>query len=198
MPLAYQWKTSIQLRNTIQKRTIISLSLEMVICTRYRSFIPMANSWAKRIWRGERHFVIRLSFRRPEKQWNGMIRSIWQWFILTVNVCRQFQRIQDLAKTPNNSPIGILTAENRDTWAEARQIILDASPDNKKALERVESAIIVLALDDSKPVTREQISRGIWIGDGRSKWFDKHQCESICRGSCLSHHVEECMLMRTW
>lgn len=69
----------------------------------------------------------------------------------------------------------MLTAENRDAWADARQIILDASPDNKKALERVESAIIVVALDDSKPVTREQISRGIWVGDGRSRWFDKHQ-----------------------
>lgn len=89
--------------------------------------------------------------------------------------CRQFQRIQDLAKTTNDTPVGILTAENRDTWAEARQIILDASPDNQKALERIESAIVIVALDDSKPITREQISRGIWVGDGRSRWFDKHQ-----------------------
>jgi carnitine O-acetyltransferase len=89
---------------------------------------------------------------------------------LSMTVPRQFQRIQDLAKTKNDSPVGVLTTENRDTWAEARQIILDASPDNKKALERVESAIVIVALDDSRPITREQISRAIWFGDGRSRW----------------------------
>lgn len=65
--------------------------------------------------------------------------------------------------------------QNRDVWTEAREVILNASPDNSKALDRIQSAIIVLALDKSQPVTREDISRAIWAGDGQSRFFDKHQ-----------------------
>lgn len=90
---------------------------------------------------------------------------------------RQFQRIQQLATEQEAYPVGALTTENRDTWADAREILLKASSSNEKALERIESAIIVIALDDAKPITREEMSRGLWIGDGQSRFFDKHQRE---------------------
>jgi len=35
--------------------------------------------------------------------------------------------------------------------------------------------MVVLALDDTKPVTREDISWQTWVGDGRNRWCDKHQ-----------------------
>ncbi|KAJ3516967.1 hypothetical protein NLJ89_g785 [Agrocybe chaxingu] len=35
--------------------------------------------------------------------------------------------------------------------------------------------MIVLALDDTKPVTREDISWQTWVGNGRNRWYDKHQ-----------------------
>lgn len=114
-------------------------------------------------------------------------------FLSEKDLERQFQRIQDLAKTANNSPVGVLTTENRDTWAQARQVILDASSDNQKALERVESAIVIVALDDSRPITREQISRGIWIGDGRSRWFDKHQLVVFDNGRSGFNGEHSCM-----
>lgn len=44
-----------------------------------------------------------------------------------------------------------------------------------KALERIESAIIVVSLDSKKPYTREEKSWGLWVGDGKDRWFDKHQ-----------------------
>lgn len=92
---------------------------------------------------------------------------------------RQFQRIQEMAGEEEQYPIGALTTENRDVWANARQLVLNASSQNEKALERIESAIIVLALDDARPVTREEVSRGVWIGDGKSRFFDKHQREHL-------------------
>lgn len=100
-------------------------------------------------------------------------------FLSAADLQKQFERIQELADSQPDEqyPVGILTAENRDTWTEARQLLLDAAPANKQALERIESAIIVLALDNSKPVTREEHSRGLWIGDGKSRFFDKHQCK---------------------
>jgi len=72
-------------------------------------------------------------------------------------------------------PFGALTSENRDTWTHARQRLFEASPANEAALKRIESAMIVVALDNSRPTTREDLSWGTWVGDGRNRWYDKHQ-----------------------
>lgn len=49
-----------------------------------------------------------------------------------------------------------MTTENRDIWTDARaELVKD--PRNAEALKKVESSIIVVALDDNKPVTREEV-----------------------------------------
>jgi carnitine O-acetyltransferase len=88
----------------------------------------------------------------------------------------QFNRIIEAAgTTPGQYPIGALTGENRDTWTDARKALLAASPENEQALREIESAMVVVALDDTKPITRENISWGTWVGDGRNRFYDKHQ-----------------------
>lgn len=74
-------------------------------------------------------------------------------------------------------PIGVLTSDNRDVWAEAREALIAASPSGKNAelLKKIEGAMIIVALDDTKPVTREEISWNTWVGNGRNRWYDKHQ-----------------------
>lgn len=92
----------------------------------------------------------------------------------------QFNRIITIAgETPDAYPIGALTGDNRDLWTDAREALLAASPDgkNEELLRKIESAMIVIALDDTKPVTREDVSRGTWVGDGRNRFYDKHQSE---------------------
>ncbi|THH11655.1 hypothetical protein EW145_g503 [Phellinidium pouzarii] len=92
-----------------------------------------------------------------------------------VELEHQVNRVIAKAGTqPYQFPIGALTSENRDTWADARAQIA-SNPANAKALECIESAAAVICLDDSKPVTREEISWACWTGDGRNRWFDKHQ-----------------------
>ena len=39
--------------------------------------------------------------------------------------------------------------------------------------------MIVVVLDEAKPVTREDISWNTWAGNGRNRWFDKHQ-RTLC------------------
>jgi carnitine O-acetyltransferase len=75
------------------------------------------------------------------------------------------------------TPVGALTSDNRDLWTDAREALLMASPSGKNAqlLEKIEGAMIILALDDTKPVTRKEIGWSTWVGDGRNRWFDKHQ-----------------------
>ncbi|KAF8843212.1 acyltransferase ChoActase/COT/CPT [Paxillus ammoniavirescens] len=87
----------------------------------------------------------------------------------------QIERVIKLAGDDKGVPIGALSGENRDIWTDAREALLAASPINAKSLKRIESAAIIVCLDDSKPVTREDISWRCWVGDGRNRFYDKHQ-----------------------
>ena len=104
-------------------------------------------------------------------------------------------------------PIGALTGDHRDNWVDvriaelpifykpfdecayqAREALLAASPQNKESLTDIESAAILVALDDSKPITREEVAWGVWVGDGRNRFYDKHQCEFF-HGVMLAEHA---------
>ncbi|OAQ94510.1 carnitine acetyl transferase [Purpureocillium lilacinum] len=85
---------------------------------------------------------------------------------------RQFERVYALA-AQRVAPVGALTSENRDVWADARVALLEASPRNKGLLEAIESASFVVCLDDAKPVTLEERAHQYWHGDGANRWYDK-------------------------
>ncbi|KAK7469358.1 Carnitine O-acetyltransferase mitochondrial, variant 2 [Stygiomarasmius scandens] len=90
----------------------------------------------------------------------------------------QIERIINQAgSAPSPVPIGALTSDNRDIWTDSRSALIAASPSgvNAKNLEVIESAMIVVCLDDTKPVTREDISWACWVGDGKNRFYDKHQ-----------------------
>ncbi|KAH6899077.1 acyltransferase ChoActase/COT/CPT [Thelonectria olida] len=89
----------------------------------------------------------------------------------TTELERQFNTVYKLAERV--SPVGALTSENRDVWANARELLLQASPNNKHALEAIESASFVVCLDDAAPVTLEERARQYWHGDGANRWYDK-------------------------
>jgi carnitine O-acetyltransferase len=84
-------------------------------------------------------------------------------------------------------PIGVLISDNRDVWADAREAVVAASPDgrNEAFLRKVEGAMVVVALDDTMPITREEISWNTWVGAGRNRWSDKHQREHESLLSCI-------------
>ncbi|KAJ7132997.1 acyltransferase ChoActase/COT/CPT [Mycena filopes] len=87
----------------------------------------------------------------------------------------QIERVIEMAGEVAATPVGALTSDNRDHWTDAREALVAASPVNAASLEAIESAMIVVCLDDSKPVTREEISTACWVGDGRNRFYDKHQ-----------------------
>lgn len=79
------------------------------------------------------------------------------------------------------TPIGALTSENRDVWTAAREALIKADPtNNKAALEAIESASFVVALDDATPLTREERAHQYWHGDGQNRWYDKPLQFIIC------------------
>ena len=45
--------------------------------------------------------------------------------------------------------------------------------------------MIIVPLDDIAPVTREDASWASWVGDGRNRFYDKHQRKSTGPGAHL-------------
>lgn len=39
--------------------------------------------------------------------------------------------------------------------------------------------MVIVCLDDTSPVTRDDVSWATWVGNGRNRWYDKHQCMSF-------------------
>ncbi|KAL1972611.1 hypothetical protein VTN31DRAFT_7025 [Thermomyces dupontii] len=92
--------------------------------------------------------------------------------LTTAELQKQFERIYKLAEHPV-TPVGVLTAANRDHWAAARKKLLEASPVNAQALRDIESSGFLICLDDAAPVTLEERAHQYWHGDGCNRWFDK-------------------------
>ncbi|KAI8868308.1 acyltransferase ChoActase/COT/CPT [Ramicandelaber brevisporus] len=96
----------------------------------------------------------------------------------TLELEQQFKRIITAADSSEgaaaaNLPIGVLTASNRDKWTDYRQALIAASPQNAALLSKIETAAFVVCLDSSSPVTRDELSRACWHGDGRNRFFDQ-------------------------
>uniref|UniRef100_A0A7S0MJU4 Choline/carnitine acyltransferase domain-containing protein n=1 Tax=Cryptomonas curvata TaxID=233186 RepID=A0A7S0MJU4_9CRYP len=108
----------------------------------------------------------------------------------TVALQTAFEAVLADARTlgDNAHPIGILTSDVRDRWAEARTQLLGcksasineikSSMLNKIGLELIQSAILAVCLDkdDLSGECCERASqraRAFWHGDGRNRFFDK-------------------------
>ncbi|WFD42599.1 carnitine O-acetyltransferase [Malassezia psittaci] len=81
------------------------------------------------------------------------------------------------SQKPAETPIGAFTSDKRDTWAAARKALISGpnGERNMRALERIESSIIVLCLDDAKPISLEERGWGVWTGAGINRFYDKQQ-----------------------
>lgn len=84
---------------------------------------------------------------------------------------KQFNKIYQVAERV--PAVGSLTSENRDIWADARELLVQTSFKNKDALRAIDSASFIVCLDDASPVTLEERAHQYWHGDGANRWFDK-------------------------
>ncbi|KAJ2225730.1 Carnitine O-acetyltransferase mitochondrial [Coemansia sp. RSA 485] len=103
----------------------------------------------------------------------------------------QLDRIVAEADSSAAVPVGVMTSDNRDLWADNYKLLRDAAPENAATLERLQSAAFLVCLDSSKPVTREEIHRVFWHGDGANRWFDKSLQFIVCdngRAGFLGEH----------
>lgn len=73
--------------------------------------------------------------------------------------------------------LGWLTSSNRDSWAVAREKLLElGGVPMGLALEKLESAACMICLDEEEPTSFEQCAEEYWHGgltSGNNRWFDK-------------------------
>lgn len=76
-------------------------------------------------------------------------------------------------RQPNEHPIGVLTAENRDIWASLRHHLSDIG--NDKALKQIDSALFCLCLDEVSTNKENPVPmvRNLLFGNAGNRWFDK-------------------------
>ncbi|OAV96023.1 hypothetical protein PTTG_02303 [Puccinia triticina 1-1 BBBD Race 1] len=103
----------------------------------------------------------------------------------------QFEKIiKRVGPNENPFPLGALTTQDRDSWADTRAQLCNDHPRNTKSLERIESSIICVALDDASPITRDELGFTLWSGGGKNRFFDKQQlivCENGQSGFNAEH-----------
>lgn len=70
----------------------------------------------------------------------------------------------------NTQSLGLLTTENRDVWAKAREHITQLSQVNVNSLKAIDTAVFALCLDDDTVGTsRDKIMRNFLHGDGYTR-----------------------------
>jgi len=99
-------------------------------------------------------------------------------------IAKALEQIKKEADTHAGAGIGVLCADNRDVWLKARNHLLSISPANAAAIKEIDSAILLVCLDDG-PAPKNDTERAwsYWAGGldpsakgkGRNRWFDKHE-----------------------
>jgi carnitine O-acetyltransferase len=112
----------------------------------------------------------------------------------SADLAAQFTRIIAEAGTESDLNVGVLTSNDRDNWMAARnQLLADG---NEGSLEAIQQAAFTVCLDDSAPVSREEVSRKLWHGEQSAKtnrWFDKTISIIAFRNGKAGCNVEHCM-----
>ena len=115
--------------------------------------------------------------------------------------------VNDALNSPMQPPICVLTADQRDNWALARDYLIQLDPRNKEMLRWIETSLFVLCLDDyASPDSYDQGFRAwphslshnlsllenmAYAMDGHNRWYDKTIsiiCMSNGRGGMNGEH----------
>ena len=69
--------------------------------------------------------------------------------------------------------VGHLTTSARSNWAGIRQALIEYNSDNMNVLNKIETALFAVCLDDFNPETHLAASNHLLHGDSANRWFDK-------------------------
>uniref|UniRef100_A0A7S1GU14 Choline/carnitine acyltransferase domain-containing protein n=1 Tax=Hemiselmis andersenii TaxID=464988 RepID=A0A7S1GU14_HEMAN len=110
-----------------------------------------------------------------------------------------------------NQAVGLLTTENREEWAVRREKLRLASGENASSLQRIDSAIFVLCLDDTSPSSQaetasnslhgtselaaaEGYAAGVQVGTCINRWYDKSLSIIVCQNGAAGINFEHSVI----
>ncbi len=70
-------------------------------------------------------------------------------------------------------PVGVFTTQNRTDWAKYRQQLIDTDYNNLYMLEKIQSALILVCLDNAAPSNMDEVSILCWL-------TNKQQTNNLC------------------
>jgi len=77
---------------------------------------------------------------------------------------------------PEGDGVPALTHDDRTTWAQNRNRLMDISEQNRKTLRLVESSCVTICWDEHTPGGTEESSQLSIYGDYQSRWADRSSC----------------------
>ena len=161
-------------------------ALDMIQYTRLfgASRIPTGNGCKIEVDDQSRHIIV---LRRGQMYWFEVLDSHHRPALTERELQTNLEAIiADADKTPPHQvaqgAIGVLSTENRKTWASLRKVLLE-NASNRSCLEIVDSALFVVCLDDTAPDSLSEMAetmlcgtykldRGIQIGTCTNRFYD--------------------------
>jgi len=100
------------------------------------------------------------------------------------------------ARGTDANPVGILSADDRDVWAKNRVTLLSTGDAklNEATLEKIQSAMFIVCLDDESPVSRRDVARHMLHGgNGTNRFWDKSFQLAVTANGKLAYTGEHSM-----
>ncbi|KAK7184383.1 hypothetical protein DPSP01_013833 [Paraphaeosphaeria sporulosa] len=102
-----------------------------------------------------------------------------------------------LSRELDRAQVNIFTSDNRPTWAEARQVLVQLSAGNATTVAAIESSAFIVALDEAAPQTANERARQFHFGgerDAANRWHDKSLQFVVCSNGVSGMIGEHSML----
>ncbi|KPM37670.1 Lovastatin diketide synthase LovF [Neonectria ditissima] len=84
----------------------------------------------------------------------------------------------------------ILSTDNRTSWSESRETLIELDPINKETIDMLEAAAFLVCLDDTEPTHAEARIRDMMMLKGFNRWVDKSIAFVVCKNATSGTYVE--------
>ncbi|KAG9250059.1 uncharacterized protein F5Z01DRAFT_731189 [Emericellopsis atlantica] len=88
----------------------------------------------------------------------------------------------------------MLSADDRTSWAENRQALMELDPMNKATIDMVEAAAFLVCLDETEPTDAEGRIHDMMMLKGFNRWVDKSIAFVVCKNATSGLYVEHTMI----
>ncbi|KAL8717594.1 MAG: hypothetical protein Q9225_005174 [Loekoesia sp. 1 TL-2023] len=90
--------------------------------------------------------------------------------------------------------VAALTADNRDSWAEVRNLVKKADHANQSLTHMIEAAAFLICLDETSPDTSTERANQFMWGDIGNRWSDKPLQFAVCPNGVSAYIVEHSLI----